>query len=245
MPFGGGGALHAGALVTEVGLRGALVPRYPGVTSALGCVMADLRHDAVQTLNAMLDTLDVAALDARMVELARAGEALLAGSGVAVAGIDHLFELDMSYLGQTHTVDVTLPVELGDEGTGITRDTVASAFAARYRREYSRPLEGIPVRVLNLRVAVIGRRPRFDLAALAPPAARDAGPPEPREHRRVRCDGAWHRAPVYERLELPVGATLDGPALLEQGDATILVDPGLVARVDRLGNLVVERADAG
>ena len=51
MPFGGGGALHAGALIDEVGLSGALVPRFPGITSALGCVIADLRHDQVLTVN--------------------------------------------------------------------------------------------------------------------------------------------------------------------------------------------------
>ena len=55
MPFGGGGALHVGALVRQIGLKGALVPRFPGITSALGCVLADLRHDVVQTLNLMLD----------------------------------------------------------------------------------------------------------------------------------------------------------------------------------------------
>ena len=63
MPFGGGGALHAGALIREVGLKCALVPRFPGVTSALGCVIADMRHDVVQTLNVMLDGLDAAALE--------------------------------------------------------------------------------------------------------------------------------------------------------------------------------------
>jgi N-methylhydantoinase A len=55
MPFGGGGALHTGALIKEVGLASALVPRFPGVTSALGCVVADMRHDRVQTVNRLLD----------------------------------------------------------------------------------------------------------------------------------------------------------------------------------------------
>src|SRR5690606_22252673 len=58
MPFGGGGALHTGALIKEVGLKSALVPRFPGVTSALGCVVADMRHDRVQTVNRLLDMLD-------------------------------------------------------------------------------------------------------------------------------------------------------------------------------------------
>jgi len=77
MPFGGGGALHAGALIKEVGLAKALVPRYPGVTSALGCVIADMRFDRVHTLNTMLDDLDVDTLDGEMSRIAEDGESLL------------------------------------------------------------------------------------------------------------------------------------------------------------------------
>ncbi len=71
MPFGGGGALHAAALIREVGLKAALVPRFPGVTSALGCVIADLRHDHVRTVNLMLDGLDATALDQRLADEGR------------------------------------------------------------------------------------------------------------------------------------------------------------------------------
>ncbi|MGB7258928.1 MAG: hydantoinase/oxoprolinase family protein, partial [Pseudolabrys sp.] len=103
MPFGGGGALHAGALVKEIGLKCALVPRFPGVTSALGCVIADLRHDQVQTVNLMLDGLDTAALDKRMVAAGHEARAVVEKGGLAVERIDVQFELDMHYLGQTHT----------------------------------------------------------------------------------------------------------------------------------------------
>jgi len=71
MPFGGGGALHVGALIREIGLRCALVPRFPGITSALGCVLADLRHDMVQTVNLMLEGLRADALEIRMAAPAR------------------------------------------------------------------------------------------------------------------------------------------------------------------------------
>jgi N-methylhydantoinase A len=92
-----------------------------------------------------------------------------------------------------------------------------------------------------LRTAAIGRRPALDLTLLAP-GAEASVEGAARGTRQVWFDGAWHEARVLARLELPVGAVVEGPAILEQPDATIVVDPGLLARVDALGNLVIERA---
>ena len=241
LPFGGGGALHVGALLTEVGLKAALVPRFPGVTSALGCIIADVRHDQVRTLNLDLDSLDPAALDAHLVREASAAVAVVRDAGLPVEAIETLFTLDMHYAGQTHTVAVPLPVTVGGNSTDVTRDIVRQAFEAAYQRAFSRLLPGLPVRIVSLRSAAIGRRPAFDLAALAPGA--DASLEKAaRGARQVWFDGAWHEARIYARLELPVGAEIPGPAILEQPDATVVVDPGLVARVDRFGNLIIERA---
>jgi len=243
MPFGGSGALHAGALIKEVGLAKALVPRFPGVTSALGCVIADVRHDFVQTLNAMLDDLDLAALNAEMTRTAAEGRALLRRSGVSFEAEETIFELDMLYLGQTHTVTATLPDEAVRRPDGIGREAIRAAFEATYRAAYGRLLEGLPLRVVNLRTAVIGRRPKFDLAILAPPAGLSVAGAG-RQPRRVWVDGGWCEAAVYERLALPVGARIPGPAVLEQEDATTFVEPDLEAEVDAFGNLVIARKEA-
>ncbi len=240
VPFGGGGALHVGALLKDVGLRSALVPRYPGITSALGCIIADTRHDIVETVNLRLEHLDAAALDDRMVASGKRAHAVVAASGLDVTRIDLVYELDMHYQGQTHTVAVPVPVTFASGGTGITAQIINDAFEAAYARAFSRLLPGIPVRILNVRTAAIGRRPPFDLIALAPgngatvQAARR--PPRP-----VWFDGAWHETTVWDRLALPVGATIDGPAILEQPDATSVIDTGLTARVDNFGNLIVTR----
>ncbi len=114
VPFGGGGALHVGAIVKEIGLEVALVPRFPGVTSALGCVIADLRHDQVQTLNLPLDGLDIAALDRRMVAAGEEVRSVVGSAGAMIDRIDLSFEFDMHYVGQTHTVAVPVPVTLQD-----------------------------------------------------------------------------------------------------------------------------------
>lgn len=235
MPFGGGGGLHAGALIREVGLARALIPRFPGVTSALGCVIADLRRDVVVTLNTALDDLDPTRVEAEIARRTAAGHAALDAAGVRLARRDVVLAFDMLYQGQTHTIRV--PVSW--PGT-LSRAALAEAFARQYSAAYGRTLPSIPLRVLNLHVAVIGRRPAFDLASLAP--ASGSVETASRGTRQVFAGGAWHEARIYARLDLPVSAVIPGPAVLEQPDGTIFVDPDLVARCDHLGNVILERA---
>ena len=237
IPFGGGGALHVGALIREVGMKAALVPRYPGVTSALGCVIADIRHDGVQTVNVPLAGLDAAALDRRLVAEAQAAVAVVQDAGLPTLAIDTVFEADMHYAGQTHTVAVPLPLTVAEGRTGVSEAVIRTAFEAAYTRAFGRTLPGVGVQLVNIRTAAIGRRPRFDLAALAPTSTEMAQP----THRPVWFDGGWHTAAIHDRLALPVGAIIAGPAVLEQPDATTVIDPGLQARVDRLGNIIVTR----
>jgi N-methylhydantoinase A len=240
VPFGGGGALHVGALIKDVGLKGALVPRFPGVTSALGCVIADIRHDQVRTLNMTLDGLDPAALDRWMVAEAAEARQVVETAGLSVERIDIAFDLDMHYAGQTHTVPVPIPVEVRAGTTGVTGQIVRAAFERAYLGAFSRLLPGLAVRIVSLRTAAIGRRPHFDLAALAPRGGASLEAAR-RGTRKVWFAGRWHEASIWSRLDLPVEAMVAGPAVLEQPDGTTVVEPGLVARVDRLGNLIVER----
>jgi N-methylhydantoinase A len=240
MPFGGGGALHVGALIKEVGLASALVPRYPGVTSALGCVIADMRHDFVRTVNRTLDDLDTAVLDSAIAEAAGTGAGLLDNAGIAFEGREIAVELDMLYIGQTHTVAVPLGGDFAGGRNPLSRAAVKAAFETAYRAAFGRVLDNIGIRVLNLRVAAIGRRRKFDLSLLAPPQGGSLESAR-RATRRIWLDGAWHEAGIYNRLDLPLGAVVPGPAILEQSDTTILIEADLVGEVDRFGNLIVKR----
>jgi N-methylhydantoinase A len=241
MPFGGGGALHAGALIREIGLKSVLVPRFPGLTSALGCVLADLRHDMVQTLNVMLDGLDAPALERRMRQAGETASAVIASAGIPVERTDIVYELDMHYLGQTHTVSVSLPVVISAGTLGVSEAMVRSAFEAAYLASFSRLLPGLQTRIVSLRVAAIGRRPAFDFSVFAPHPSASLDKAR-RGSRRVWFDGGWRDAAIWARLDLPVGARIEGPAILEQPDATTVIEPGHLGAIDRLGNLIVERA---
>ncbi|MBO34186.1 MAG: hydantoin utilization protein A [Rhodospirillaceae bacterium] len=242
MPFGGGGSLHTGALIKEVGLSKALVPRFPGVTSALGCVIADMRFDRVHTLNVMLDDLDLEMLSRELTETAKDGEKRLQEANVSFNGIEHVFELDMLYIGQTHTVAVRLPVAVVDDKADINREIIQASFEDAYRKSFGRLLDGIAMRVLNLRVTVVGRRPKFDLTILRPSG--DTSVENARiDSRQLWVEGKWWEADIYSRLDLPEGASVPGPALLEQPDTTIFIDPDLAGEVDHFGNLIISRKD--
>lgn len=236
MPFGGGGSLHACALVREIGLKAALIPRFPGVTSALGCVVADMRHDRVRTINRPLADIDTAALDADMRATADDLEAVVRHAGVPFRSVERLFELDMLYVGQTHTVAV--PVQLG--AGALDHAEIRSAFESAYRAIYGRLLEGVPTRVMNFRASVIGRRPDLDMRIFAP----TDGKPADRcvlGTRNVYANGTFQEATIYDRMALGVGVSVAGPAILEQKDTTILVENGFTATVDPFGNLVLTR----
>lgn len=230
MPFGGGGGLHVCAMMREVGVGTGIVPRYPGVTSALGCVMADMRHDAVQTLNKTLAELDVADLRERVAALAASCQARLDSAGVKFVQVQEIIALDMLYAGQTHTVQVPVQSEALNHGG------IRTAFEAAYLAAFGRVLDGIVVRVMNLRYARVGVRPKFDLTVLAPQTTEQ---PPSLGVQRVFHAGQWWDAARHARLDLPVGACIEGPAILEQPDTTVWLEPGFTATVDTLGNLLV------
>jgi len=230
MPFGGGGGLHVCAMMREVGVATGIVPRYPGVTSALGCVMADMRHDAVQTLNQALSDVNFKEVLTRIDQLAEACQTRLDSAGVRFVKVDENMALDMLFTGQTHTLQVNV------QRSQLTADGLRQAFTVAYQNAFGRVLEGPVIRVMNLRYARIGRRPKFDLSVLAPVGA---GSTQPLGVQRVYHQGKWWDAKRYDRLALPVGAQVFGPAILEQADTTVWLEPGFQAKVDPLGNLLV------
>jgi len=237
MPFGGGGALHIGAMIREVGLKTGLVPRYPGVTSALGCVIADMRHDTVRTVNMPLSAVTSQQLTSWVDELHTASSERITGGSETFAALEESIEADMLYAGQTHTVQVRLSGR-----NELTPAGLEAAFNAAYTAQIGTPLDGIPARLVNLRLAVIARRDKLDLRALAPKDGKSATDAI-LGTRKIYVDGAWSEATIYERLTMAVGERVMGPALLEQADTTIYVDPGLVGLVDEFGNLRIERAE--
>ena len=159
--FGGAGPLHAVALARELAIPRVLVPARPGITSALGCLVADVRHDFVSTINQGLLRLDLAEARAILAAQIAEGRRLLASEGVEIETVTVHHEADMQFAGQTHVL--TVPIARTD----FTREDLAATFERAYRERFGVELREMRALVMSLRTAVIGRRRPVALDGLA------------------------------------------------------------------------------
>lgn len=233
--FGGAGPLHACALARELGIPRVLIPARPGLTNALGCAVSDLRHDYVRTLNVPLESL----ADGMVAEVLQGqvaeGMATLAREGVAVERVTTVFEADLQFQGQSHLLTIPLP------DPGMSPQRLRAAFEAAYHQRFGVSLPEIRAVLVNLHTAVLGRRKAPPLPLLGG----DPGPGDPgaaiRTRRPVWFDGVWQDTPVYVREALPADARFAGPAIVEQLDTTLVIEPGFTAQRDALGNLLLRQ----
>ena len=232
--FGGAGPLHAAALARELGIPKVVIPARPGITNALGCFVADLRHDFVRTVNQPVAGLDEAAMQAILAAQAADGMALIDAEVVKPQSVQVLHSADMQFVGQTHLLNVPLP------SAAIDRATLQGLFEKAYFARFKVELPEIRANLVNLNTSVIGLRAPLDLSTLIDPAGRAADLAGAlNEVRPVWFDGNWIDTPVYARERLPLDAAFVGPAILEQMDATTVLPPGDSLASDADGNLII------
>ena len=230
--FGGAGPLHAAALLKEFNFSKVLIPLFPGITSALGCVISDLRHDFVQTINRRLEELEKEEIESVLYNFVEKGKALLREEKAEIEKLEIVFEADMVYEGQTHVVRTPLMVEK------IDPKGLMEAFQNSYRVGFSQIIE-VPVRVVNLRATVFGIRPKIPISKLLMREQTNLLHAL-KEEREVYFKGSWIRTKIYGRQNIPQRTTLYGPCILEQMDTTILVEPDMKVQVDDFGNILME-----
>ena len=232
--FGGAGPLHATALAAELGIPKVLIPARPGITNALGCVVADLRKDFVNTLNRPLDAVDMAGVQEIFERQVEEGRALIEAEPIEIEAIDILHTADMQFIGQTHLLTVQIP------HSDVDRPTLQALFEKAYFERFHVELPEIRANLVNLNTTVIGRRAPVDISLLLPRDARASLLDGARNGlRSVWFDGAWAETPIYAREKLPIEAAFDGPAIVEQMDTTIVVEPGQRVTSDVDGNLIL------
>ncbi len=227
--LGGAGPMHACDIADELGAPRVLVPRFPGITAALGLLVSDIQHDArVSYLHATAE-IDAGDLAERIGTLEAEARDVVARSAHGAAPVVTA-DVDMRYRGQAYnlTVPLALPVTAGSLAAA------EQAFAEAHRAAYNYTPEVEDTDVVTLRVRVAAPAPAIDWAVRAE-AAGAAG------SRPVWRDGAWRGHAVIERAGLAEGATIDGPCLLEQEDATTLIPEGWSGAVGAAGTIVLSR----
>jgi N-methylhydantoinase A len=234
LPFGGAGPVHAGRIARELGMAGMIVPLYPGVYSAIGLIMSDVKHDYVQSKMAPISEITASEMNTMFARLQAHASEELAADGFAPDAIRIEHALDMRYAGQGY--EITMPcdaVPLGDEGIALLR----RQFDKQHKAMFGHSAPSEPVEIVSYRVRGLGLVPPIEMPRFTRTGATlgDAL----RETRRVRFDGMDVDCPVYQRDKLDVGLTVPGPAILDQFDCTTVIYAGQSGCVDEWKNLIV------
>ncbi|MEZ5099940.1 MAG: hydantoinase/oxoprolinase family protein [Thermoleophilia bacterium] len=229
--LGGAGPVHATRLAAELGIGRVVVPPAPGALAALGLLGAAVEHERATTVAARADACDPAALEAALAALADEVDARMRADDVPPGGATTRRAADARYAGQASSLEVPLD-DAPLDGAAVAR--AVERFHETHRRVHGHASPGKPVELVNLRVVQSWRPPG------APPVpVLDAAGAHARSRRVWLTDAsAWADVPVVPRALLD--GPLDGPAIVEQPDTTLVLHPGDRVAPDGSGNLLVE-----
>jgi len=237
LPFGGAGPLHGGSLARLLGMRTVLVPPGPGVLSALGLLVSNLKAEFARTALQRAGAIDLGLVARVFAELEAEALAWFAAERVPEAARRIRRQASLRYRHQGFELFVPWSAP---EATEAAMDETIRNFHRLHERLYTFAQEDTPVEIVTLGVAAEGVFPPPKLQELAP-----CGPPADAisAHQTMRLESGSVRCPVYDRTLLGAGARIDGPAIVTQLDSTTLLLPGQTAEMDRFGSLLVtERA---
>ena len=242
LPFGGAGAVHAAAVAEELGMRRILVPPRPGAFSALGLLCTDVVHDYIRSeLRPLADITAEHAEDIfRQLERKAADE--LAAEGMSAADARFARELDLRYTGQGYELRTPLEGLFADRLTAAALAAARDRFDERHARSHGHAARERPVEVVSYRLRVRVAVPKYELRETAAPSSPRPVADAVKGTRSVSFNGPVVDAVLYERDRLDIGATIAGPALVEQFDATTVIPPRWNGQVDGYGNLILARA---
>ena len=233
--FGGAGSVHAAHLARELDIPAVVVPPYPGITSALGCLLLDVRHDIFRTYLTTADSASSAALEGEFEKLEDEARERLAVEGIEGDRVQLRRLMDMRYVGQWRslTVPVSTPLE-------ANLDASLERFHQEHEREYAYSDRDQTVEIYGLRVVGLGLVDKPEFPKLERGDSLDAAKTGKRPVYFGEA-GGFLDTTIYTRSALPAGATFNGPAIVEQMDSTVVIPPDWRAEVDDYGNIILRQ----
>lgn len=229
--FGGAGALHGVDLARELSIPTVIIPPHPGVASALGCLLVDLRHDFSQSYIMPASAADIDDIESRFLEMEKEATIHMDRESVELNEVMLKRSIDMMYEGQWRSIQVPVSAPF----TSIEQ-TVAD-FHAEHDREYSFRRDEAPVDLFRLNLVAIGVTQKANLQK-----HEKGGSLAVHSIRQVYFSGQKTAidTPIYLHDEIPVGSILDGPCIIDQLDTTTVIPPGARAEIDEYMNIRIQ-----
>ena len=236
--FGGAGPVHANRLADELGIPLVVVPPSPGVASAWGMLVSDLRHDYRTTRLQPLGQARFEELNAVYRGFERDARTALAREGVRDGDMVFQRSLDLRYVGQSVALTIQVPP------TDLTPGDVPplrTAFDGQHAQSYGYAVPEEPVEIVSVGVLAIGRVPKRPMRAAAGAATAGATATSRKPDRRVyfQESGGFVECPVYDRHAMAEHSRVSGPAIIEEPDSTTVLHPGYSAEIAPHGTLLI------
>ncbi len=233
MAYGGAGPLHAASVAADLNMKGVLLPLYPGVTSAIGLLLSDIRHDYMLSEPALIEEVDADHANELFQSLERKGREDMLREGASIEQIEYIYEADMRYAGQGYELTIAVPeVPLDEAGLRSLRNQ----FDERHHSISGHSAPDNQVEIVNYRVTIVvkTRKPSSSL-----PESDRSGKPRKAADRLVYFGHEPTRTPVYHRDKLPIREYMSGPMVINQSDTTVIVPPGRKAVLSEKGFLEI------
>lgn len=231
--FGGSGPLHASFVAAELGIPYVVIPRWPGIVSAFGTQMMDVRFDLSKNFLSTADDANIPAAESAFGELEASMRSLLLSEGFPESRMYTSREMDMRYAGQWRSLSLGAPSPIGRSFSPLR-----SRFDMEHQREFNYSDRSRAVEIYGLRVLGFGTLDRPSLPVLEKSGSMDRAL---KGRRSIYIDSEWREFEIIDRELLFDGASFGGPAIVEQSDATTLLMPGDRVTVDGIGNLIVRK----
>ncbi|MBI3976716.1 MAG: hydantoinase/oxoprolinase family protein [Chloroflexi bacterium] len=243
LAFGGAGPIHAAGVAQALGQQRIICPLAAGVLSAIGFLAAPVAFEFAQSRPQVLQAADWPAVNAMLDDLEERGRAVLREAGVAPEHVEIERTVDARFVGQLHEITVEIP---GGALGPASQASIEERFNGKYQALYGHLHDGFPIQIMTWRIVARGQlagvRLKEHSGWLGDVASARRGE-RPAYWSEL---GRYEQTPVYDRYALAPGATVDGPAIVEERESTALIPPHSIGRVDGFLNLIVDRlAPAG
>jgi N-methylhydantoinase A len=238
LAFGGAGPVVAGRLAAELHFNQAIVPETPGLFSAYGLLVADIGHDYVQSILQNTNELSLNVLNDQYDKLQRQGLSDLQREGFPVSRQRILRSADLRFEGQSYEIEITLPNQML---TVTDLETIEQAFLTEHARRYGFSPSQEVIELVNIRVSAIGSTPKIPLHTQSKHKRDPSSALKGQREVFFPTIEAYSPTPIFDRYRLHYGNRIIGPAIIEQQDSTIVVNPYQAVHIDRFGHVIIKQ----